>query len=574
MTEVAEAHNIECGSRVRHAQYGAGVVREVADARAVVECDIAVDGKNIVIVKLDELVIDDGSPFVSREDKSISPASSTAAIELPEHLKNGGSNLGNIAAWLPNFDGDDAPSAQVETPSDSPTTVSPFDNEMPQAKTLLTDFNRRFYVVSNFGGHCVVCEEHPTLDLTCQSFKSFKERFSNWKTEVGTKEVGRGKNKEIVPLVVPSAEYWLDHVYRRQYDRITFAPGEDLGPKVRNLWKGFAVESIKGDCSLYLEHLFSNICKKDSVKYDWLIKWMAYKVQHPGVKCYICIVLRGGEGVGKNVFFNEFGHLFGPHAITVTQKEHISGHFNKHLRACCLLCANEAFYAGDKQHEATLKSLITDETLMVEAKGYDATAESNRLGLVVLSNESWIVPAGIGARRFTVLDCGDEHIQDTPYFKAIADQMKNGGRSALLYFLQNEVDGSDFDERKALITDALSDQQTQSLRGVENLWFECLVRGTLPFSDAGKSFLRAETLIAWARGQGQREWRELKAENLGHLFGNSPRQVRTGMKFVKDKLNGKKGWFIPSLQECRRLWDSTRFRFDWDDPEAEWEPTI
>ena len=80
MTVVAEAHNFKAGSRVRHAQYGAGVVREVADSRSVVECDIAVDGKNIVIVKLDELVIDDGSPFVPREDESISTASSAAVV--------------------------------------------------------------------------------------------------------------------------------------------------------------------------------------------------------------------------------------------------------------------------------------------------------------------------------------------------------------------------------------------------------------------------------------------------------------------------------------------------------------
>ena len=66
MTEAADAPNVESGSRVRHAQYGTGVVREVTDSLAMVECDSAVDGKNTVIVKLDELVIDDGSPFGSR----------------------------------------------------------------------------------------------------------------------------------------------------------------------------------------------------------------------------------------------------------------------------------------------------------------------------------------------------------------------------------------------------------------------------------------------------------------------------------------------------------------------------
>ena len=54
------------------------------------------------------------------------------------------------------------------------------------------------------------------------------------------------------------ATAWIDHYARRQFDTITFAPGQDLGKNVYNLWKGFAVQPREGDCSLYLAHVRDN----------------------------------------------------------------------------------------------------------------------------------------------------------------------------------------------------------------------------------------------------------------------------------------------------------------------------
>ena len=44
------------------------------------------------------------------------------------------------------------------------------------------------------------------------------------------------------------------------------------------------------------------------------------------------------------------------------------GRFNEHLRDCVLLFGDEAFYAGDKQHESVLKGLIAEPFLQMEGK--------------------------------------------------------------------------------------------------------------------------------------------------------------------------------------------------------------
>jgi hypothetical protein len=79
--------------------------------------------------------------------------------------------------------------------------------------------------------------------------------------------------------------------------------------------------------------------------------------------------------------------------MTITNAEHLVGRFNAHLRAKCVLVANEAFYAGNKRHEATLKALVTDAVLPIEQKFVDAETDVKLLHLIVISNNDWVVPA-------------------------------------------------------------------------------------------------------------------------------------------------------------------------------------
>ncbi len=466
---------------------------------------------------------------------------------------------------------------------DSGVAKGPFkimEDDFPERTATLKEFNDRFYIVENLGGKCRVAWE--TIDKTTgiltlghQSFEDFRNRFMNQQIEVGEKKKTSGKgDKETVttePIFKTKGDFWLEHPERRQYQTVTFAPGEELGKDVRNLWGGFSVEPKKGDCSLWLTHVRENICKGDQEKYDWLIKWMAWKVRNVGRKSYTAPVFKGTEGIGKNVCADVFAYLFGAHALQVTKKEHISGHFNAHLRACSILIANEAFFAGDRNHEASLKGLITDDYFMIEGKGIDAVSAQNRISLIVISNSDWVVPAGPEARRFAVFDCGDAHKEDTDYFNAIYIQLEGGrsgnrsGYKALLHFLLNEVALTDFDPHKSIRTEALAGQQSQSLHGADQLWYELLYRGTLPGAVEGNR-VETERLLKWGQLQ-HRKWENVTAEQLGFLLGMNPVGVHKGMGFQKVRtLKGNsrvRMWQIPSLRDARAAWDRNRFKVSW-----------
>jgi Family of unknown function (DUF5906) len=206
---------------------------------------------------------------------------------------------------------------------------------------------------------------------------------------------------------------------------------------------------------------------------------MADTCQNPHKQGGVAVVLRGEEGVGKGFTVKNFGALFGRHYLPVTQASQVTGKFNGHLAECCVLFADEAFFAGDKQHEATLKGLITEDCFMVERKGLDAIRSANLVHLWVSSNANWVVPAGPTARRFFCLDVVSDRRRDTEYFQSLDDHMKNGGRAAFLdLLLKRNLTGSDI--WNVPKTAMLAEQKALTRRGVDALIEWLLTEGRLP----------------------------------------------------------------------------------------------
>jgi hypothetical protein len=274
--------------------------------------------------------------------------------------------------------------------------------------------------------------------------------------------------------------YWLNHKEREQYlEGIVFDPtGKNVAEGQMNLWTGFAVKpgKKKKGWSKLQRHLFENVCQKSIECYEYLVNWMANCAQKPGEPGQVAVVFRGGKGVGKGKVGNILRYLFGQHGGYISHPKHLTGTFNAHLRDCVLLFADEAFYAGDKAGESNLKALITDPVMPVEAKGFDVQMAANMLHIIMSSNKDWVIPASADERRFFVLDVGEEHKQDKPYFAAIDAQMKNGGYEAMLYdLLHRDLNG--WDVRDVPQTKALYEQKILS-EDSKTAWLrECMVRG-------------------------------------------------------------------------------------------------
>jgi len=441
----------------------------------------------------------------------------------------------------------------------------------------LTKMNDRHAIIGNIGGKCRVIEEieddvlHRSR-ITMSSFEDIRNRYGNIQIQIGTTDKGDAVH-------VPLGKYWINHRMRRQYDTMKFMPQGDQ-PGVYNLWRGFNVEPVPGDCSIYLEHLKENVCSGDEDHYDYLIKWMARVVQTPASPGEVAIVLRGGKGTGKGYFARTFGRLFGRHHLHVANPSHLVGNFNAHLRDVISLFADEAFFAGDKRHESVLKMLITEDSIPIEAKGIDTEPYPNYVHLIMASNDPHVIRATGDERRYFVLDMGENRKQDQTFFKSLTKQMDNGGYEALLYHLQN-VDISEYEVRNVPQTDALAEQKLMSMGVEEEWWYHKLVDGyVLEGHDKWERDVQSE-LVERDFTTYADKWKFARRGNatlLGrflnrvvpHIVKAQKRvsveeydQETGGTKRVKKRLYH---YDLGTLEQCRATWDKVYGEREWPSP--------
>lgn len=434
---------------------------------------------------------------------------------------------------------------------------------------ILEEFNRRFAVIENWNGRCRVVEEvaDEVFDgkprLTKQSFEDFRNRFMNRLVQVGVTDKGK-------PVTKPAGKWWLENPARKQYHTVVFAPGSDVKESY-NLWRGFQVEARPGDCSLYLDHVKKNICCGNEEYYEYLIGWMARAVQRPATAGQVAVVLRGGRGTGKGVFTKTFGHLFGRHFLQISNANHLVGNFNAHLRDAVVVFADEAFFAGDKKHESTLKTMVTEDTMMVEPKGVDSEMAPNYTHIIMASNNDWVVPAGGDERRYFVLDVGADQQQDTEYFKNILEQMKNGGYEALLHFLMT-YDLSEYNVRDVPKTEALNEQKALSLTSEQEWWYRKLQEGALLPDHEHWNCEIVKTDIFEDYSSYAREFNIYHRGNqttLGIFLGKvcpgvfpknkrliATRSYPTEDGYVTQTKKRMPHYIFPTLAECREQWES------------------
>jgi hypothetical protein len=287
--------------------------------------------------------------------------------------------------------------------------------------------------------------------------------------------------------VVNVAKLWLSHKDRRQYlGGVVFDPKNTVPADCWNLWTGFAVEPKLGNWSLMREHIRNVICASNPDHFDYVMNWLAYLFQHPNKAGEVAIVLRGSKGAGKGIFGRWVHRAWGQHGMHIANPSHLVGNFNAHLRDCVFLFADEAFFAGDRQHESVLKALITEEVILIEGKYQNAVEALNMLHGLMASNSKWVVPASHDERRYCVLDVADNRLGDYPYFDAISNQMETGGLAAMIHDLLRR-DVSKFNVRAFPGSRALDEQKLHSLDTIERWWLTVLSRGFIWRSRFGAS---------------------------------------------------------------------------------------
>lgn len=427
----------------------------------------------------------------------------------------------------------------------------------------LIRLNDRFAVIGNLGGKCLVLDwvdsavDHRIKIPSFQSFKSFSERYGAEYIEVKVEK----KNGDIETESKQVGPFWLKWPNRKFYESIGLEPGAQavLPGNILNLWRGLAVEPKPGSWNLLREHITDILADGDTEAAAYILRFAAWCVQNPGERAEVALVFRGEKGSGKGTFARALKDIFGQHGLHIFSAKHLTGNFNAHLRTCLLLFSDEAFWAGDKQGESTLKGLVTEPTMMIEQKGVDAVQWKNRLKVIMAANNEWVVPAGPMERRYAVFEVSDRKVDNRPYFAAINAELEAGGLAAMTHDLLN-LDLAGWHPRSGIKTKALLEQKRQSMTPLEEWFCSILEDGTIPGGAVGDA-VPVEALHhvfqdGWPHARGSREM-------VGKLL----------RKHGCIRIRGARGnsWKFPPLAELRAKWAKAYGgEWPWENEAAEW----
>lgn len=462
------------------------------------------------------------------------------------------------------------PSAQSEFDVAQSEPTDNGDDAPPSARVALTAFNQEWALVEDVAGAALHTPP-------CGPVKIIKLSHARDLCRNRTVVIDRGGKPRTVQLF----DLWLAWSRRRTYRRLVNDPSLQpragvpcpYGGEDYNLWCGFALApALTGSCNVFLAHLRDVVCREDAEVYRWVLMWLAAMVQRPDRLPGTALVLRGAQGAGKSIVGDIMRTILGDSlAIVVSRPDELTGRFNSLHEGRLLIQVEEAFFAGDKTNVGRLKHMITAHTVRIERKGLEPYELPNFARMLVTSNEAWVVPAGLGERRFMVLDVDSARANDLAYFGALRRQMlEEGGCARLLQYLVHEV-VIDWDQiARPLATEALRDQQIASLDPERRWLLDILTDGALPGDDTGEGVAPADALFTqYERFVRDHGGRRASRETLGKLlapYGVERRRYRT---------SGERPYcyVFPLLSECReRFARDLAAAPEWDDA-AGWGST-
>jgi hypothetical protein len=416
---------------------------------------------------------------------------------------------------------------------------------------VVDEINRQFVYVRNLGAVADLSSDGELKILKLKDFLTWHENKLHWLTD------DKGKRKPY-----NKGKLWLSHTRRREYVDIEFSPGRRGKPGNLNLWQGYGVKPRAGNCEPYKELLFEGVCAGDERRFNYLWRYQAHTVQKPWELPGVAVVLRGGQGLGKNTAVDCFGQLLGErHFVSTSDSDQVLGRFNGSTLAGKLVVhLAEAIWGGDKRAEGRLKSLVTDPKQRVETKGVNAFSIDSYVRLFISSNESWCVPLGLDDRRFLICDVSAKYRNDYEFFDRLYRQMATDGAAALLHELM-EVDLNDFNVRRLPDGASAWDLKVRSADSPIRWWFDTLVQGTIPGGETeGTSTEEVEIWPATVQKAAVQEvyYNWCKQRGIRHpagteTLGRALKAMMPTLGVIQPRIDGgrKRLYKLPPLDLCR-----------------------
>lgn len=226
-----------------------------------------------------------------------------------------------------------------------------------------------------------------------------------------------------------------------------FAPQEAPGALIMrdgrallNTYLPAKIDRRPGEVSLFLRHLallFPVERDREIIK-----AYMAFVVQHPGVRARWCPLIQGTQGNGKTLLSQVVANAVGQQYSHCPNPRALAGRFNAWIPECLFGYIEDVYAPGERNEIAeALKPMITGDYIDVEPKGQDSRTCMIWLNFMINSNYKDAIQKTEGDRRFapfyTPQQSRADVERDMPgdYFKQMYDWLEKEGYAAIADWL-------------------------------------------------------------------------------------------------------------------------------------------
>lgn len=275
----------------------------------------------------------------------------------------------------------------------------------------------------------------------------------------------------------PVLKSWLDWPLHNQAARLVYEPGMPAAGEgweqsaggsaaqavggngaipagTHNVWPGWGVEPCAGDVGPFLklvDHLFTGA--PESAK-NWFMQWLAYPLQHPGVKLFTAVVVHGrAQGTGKSLLGNTMSRIYGRNYTEIGNDE-LKGSFNGWAARKQFILGDEITGSDRRELIEKIKRMITQPTVRVNEKNEKPYELRDCSNFLFTSNHGNSFSLEDHDRRMFIQEVLVGPMPEAFYRIEYGNWLANGGPAALFDYLL-QLDVSNFAPMApALVTEA------------------------------------------------------------------------------------------------------------------------
>lgn len=322
----------------------------------------------------------------------------------------------------------------------------------PNYKKVKETFEKTHFKIMN---PISFAEVDDNKELIIRSKEDFKKAYENtyfWTTTTNEDGVEIVKQMEFL-------KSWFKDPLIKTYKFIDFLPNQVAPKDVYNTFtmyeanktkKTSETEAIKKNIkdTLMYKHI-ENICNMDEETVDYMLKFLARKVQKPWLLTRTAFLLKGEQGTGKDTIFEWFGtKIIGSDYYYAGQFDEIFDKFNKpYLDKKILVVISETNGKETHDKEDKIKHAITRPKNKIEDKNEKSYQSTNNVGYVFLTNNTNPIKISYNDRRFCAIQCDAKNIANrVEYFKPLYNEIKNKfiNRAWIDFLMEIEID-DDYD---------------------------------------------------------------------------------------------------------------------------------